>query len=278
VLNVISGSDRLGPWLTSHGGVDKVSFTGSTLTGKAIMKDAASNLKRLTLELGGNDAAIILEDVDVEGIVPKLFWAAFANNAQFCLATKRMYVHEAVYDRVARELVNYARTIRIGDGFEQNVQLGPIQNRRQFDRIRALLNEARADGIRFLIGGEIQSGRGYFVPISIADNPPDDARIVVEEAFGPILPLLRFSSIDEVVRRANNSIYGLGASVWGRDLDQAQAIANQLDVGTVWINTIHELSPGFAFGGHKQSGLGVENGIAGLLEYTNSQTVIVNRG
>jgi len=277
VLNVISGSDRLGPWLTAHVGVDKVSFTGSTQTGKAIMKSAATDLKRLTLELGGNDPAIILEDADVETLAPKLFWAAFANNAQFCLATKRMFVHEAVYERLASALVKYSNTIRIGDGFDPTVQLGPIQNKRQFDRIRSLLSEARADGINFLVGGDVQDGRGYFVPISIADNPPDDARIVVEEAFGPILPLLRFGSTEEVVRRANNSIYGLGASVWGRDLSNAKTVAEQLEAGTVWINTIHELSPGIAFGGHKQSGIGVENGVAGLLEYTNSQTVVVNR-
>jgi acyl-CoA reductase-like NAD-dependent aldehyde dehydrogenase len=278
VFNVVSGSDRLGPWLTSHPGVDKVSFTGSTATGRAIMRGASDDLKRITLELGGNDPAIVLDDVDVDALAPRLFWAAFANNAQFCLASKRMYLHEAIYDRLAAALCAYAATVVIGPGAEPGSQLGPIQNRTQFARISAMLKAAREEGISFLTGGDIASGKGFFVPVSIADNPPEDSQIVVEEAFGPILPLLRFSNDDEVVERANRSIYGLGASIWSADLERAQAIADRLEAGTVWINTIHELDPGFAFAGHKQSGMGVENGVAGLLEYTSPQTVVIAHG
>lgn len=277
VFNVISGSDRLGPWLSSHPGIDKVSFTGSTATGRAIMRNASDDLKRITLELGGNDPAIICDDADVEALAPRLFWAAFANNAQFCLASKRMYVHDAVYDRLAKALCDYARTVVIGPGSDPQSQLGPIQNRAQFTRIKEMLGTARADGVTFLVGGTVAEGEGFFVPISIADNPPEDALIVAEEAFGPILPLLRFTSDEEVVARANRSIYGLGASIWSKDLTRAQAIADQIEAGTVWINTIHELDPGFAFAGHKQSGMGVENGQAGLLEYTTPQTVVTAR-
>lgn len=278
VFNVVSGSDRLGPWLSAHPGVDKIAFTGSTPTGIAIMRSAADSLKRVTLELGGNDPAIVFEDADVEAWIPSLFWAAFANNAQFCLAAKRMYVHERIYARFARALVEYAATVPMGDGAVPGVRLGPVQNARQFDRIRQLLTRSRADGVRFLTGGEVAVGAGYFVPVSIADDPPDDAPIVAEEAFGPVLPLLRFSEEDEVVHRANAGPYGLGASVWSRDLARARRVADRLEAGTVWINTVHELSPHYPLAGHKQSGLGRENGREGLLEYTHTQVRTVHRG
>lgn len=278
VLNVVSGSDRLGPWLTEHPGIDKIAFTGSTPTGRAIMRSAASSLKRITLELGGNDPAIVLPDADIDLWVPRLFWAAFTNNAQYCLAAKRMYVHDSIYDRFAAALVAYARTVRTGDGLVPGTQRGPLQNKAQFERIQALLADARTSGVQFLLGGDVPQGTGYFVPVAIADNPPDDARIVVEEAFGPVLPLLRYSSVDEVVQRANHSIYGLGASVWGRDLEQAQAVAQRLEAGTVWVNTIHEMSPHYPFCGHKQSGHGLENGLEGLLAYTDIQTLTLNKG
>jgi acyl-CoA reductase-like NAD-dependent aldehyde dehydrogenase len=274
VLNVVSGGDSLGPWITEHPGLDKISFTGSTATGKAVMRSAAGNLKRVTLELGGNDPAIVLPDADVEALVPRLFWAAFANNGQICIASKRIYVHESIYDRFAAAMVQYAKTVKVGEGTEEGVQIGPIQNRPQFERVRALLADARSGGIHFLLGGDVPEGRGYFIPIAIADNPDDSSRVVAEEAFGPVLPLLKFSDVDEVVARANGTPYGLAASVWGKDLDAAQAVADRVEAGTVWINTVQDLGPGQPFGGHKQSGLGVENGREGLLEYTNSQVIV----
>lgn len=274
VLNVVSGSDRLGPWITAHPGIDKLSFTGSTATGKAVLRSAADDLKRVTLELGGNDPAIILPGADVEALAPRLFWAALANNGQLCIAAKRIYIHESIYDRFARAVVDYAKTVKVGDGTEVGVQIGPIQNRPQFERVRALLAEARARGTNFLLGGDVPERRGYFIPIAIADNPDDASRLVAEEAFGPVVPLLRFSHVDEVIERANATPFGLAASVWGTDLDAAQAVAERIEAGTVWINTVQELGPGQPFGGHKQSGLGVENGREGLLEYTNSQVIV----
>jgi acyl-CoA reductase-like NAD-dependent aldehyde dehydrogenase len=276
VLNIVSGGDRLGPWITEHPGIDKIAFTGSTQTGKAIMRSASTSLKRVTLELGGNDPAIVLADVDVDALAPTLFWMAFRNNAQFCVATKRMYIHESIYDRMAAAIVAYARTVKVGDGADPDTRIGPVQNRPQYERVRALIDDAKASGIHFLIGGDVAEGPGYFIPVTIADNPPDDARVVVEEAFGPVLPLLKFASDDEVIRRANDSIYGLGSSIWSSDLVRAQSIADRLEAGRVWINTPQEIGP-YPFGGHKQSGLGVENGSAGLLEYTNSQTVMIGR-
>ncbi len=276
VLNVVSGGDRLGPWLTSHPGVDKVSFTGSTATGRRVMESAAPTLKRVTLELGGNDAAIVMPDVDVDAVAPQLFWAAFRNAGQICIATKRMYVHADIYDRLRDALVAYAATVKVGDGSEQGTQIGPIQNAAQHARVQGLIADSRAQGYT-VIGEERIEGEGFFIPVTIVDNPPDDARIVVEEQFGPVLPLLRFDDLDDAVTRANATEYGLGATVWTADLDKAQAIADRLAAGTVWINESQHLSPNAAFGGQKQSGIGSEGGVEGLLEFTVPQTVFMKR-
>lgn len=273
VFTVISGGDRLGPWLTAHPGIDKISFTGSTATGRRVMASAAASLKRLTLELGGNDAAIVMPDVDVDAVAQQLFWGAFGNSGQICIATKRMYVHTDIYDAVAKALVECASKVKVGDGSEQGIELGPIQNRAQFERVKELIADTKAGGMKFLVGGDVPQGKGFFVPVSIVDNPPEDSRVVVEEAFGPVLPLIRFDNIDDVIARANNSEYGLAGSIWSADVEKAIAIAEQLDTGTVWINEIQYLMPWTPFGGHKQSGLGIENGLDGLLEYTNAQTI-----
>lgn len=276
VLNVISGGNQLGAWLTTHPDVRKVSFTGSSATGQKIMAAASGNLKRITLELGGNDPAIVLPDVDVKTTAEKLFWAAFQNSAQFCVAAKRLYIHEDIYDDLAQALVDFARTIKVGDGSRQETDLGPIQNRMQFDKLKALLADARADGQKFLLGGDIGDEPGFFVPVTIIDNPPDDSRVVVEEAFGPVLPLLKFRDLDDVIARANDTEYGLAASVWGRDVAAARRIAERIEAGTVWVNEVHTFSPHVAFGGHKQSGIGIENALEGLMEYTNAQTLVIN--
>jgi len=274
VLNIVTGGDALGPWMTSHPGIDKVSFTGSTATGKRVMQSTASSLKRVTLELGGNDAAIVLPDVDVDAVAQDLFWAAFANSGQICIATKRMYIHDDIYDRVRDAIVAYARTVKVGDGSEQGTQLGPLNNQQQYERVLALIQEAREQGYTFLTGGEeLAPTPGYFVPITILDNPPEDSRIVQEEQFGPVLPLLRFRDTEDAVRRANASEYGLAGSVWAADEDKASEVARQIASGTVWVNETRHLSPTTAFGGMKQSGLGVEGGVEGLLDYTNTQTL-----
>ena len=277
VLNVVTGGDRLGPWLTEHPGIDKVSFTGSTATGRRVMQSASATLKRVTLELGGNDAAIVLPDADVAALAERLFWAAFTNNGQICIATKRMYVHRDVYEPLKDALVAYARTVQIGDGAQQGVRLGPINNRLQYDRVLDLIHDARDRGYDILLGGEAANTPGYFIPITILDNPPEDSRIVKEEQFGPILPLLRFDDVDEVIERVNASEYGLGASIWTGNPDAAMDIAARIASGTVWINETQHLTPLAAFGGMKQSGLGVEGGFEGLMEYTNAQTITRRR-
>ncbi|MCB2013394.1 MAG: aldehyde dehydrogenase family protein [Sphingobium sp.] len=277
VLNIVSGGNDLGAWMTAHPGINKISFTGSTATGRKIMESCSGNLKRITLELGGNDPAIVLPDVNVEETAKELFWAAFQNSAQFCVAAKRLYIHEDIYDELAAALVEYAKTVKVGDGSQQGTDLGPIQNRMQFEKLKNLLADAKADGQRFLLGGEIAEGKGFFVPVTIIDNPPEDSRVVVEEAFGPVLPLLKFNDVEDVIARANNTDYGLAASVWGRDTAKARAIADRIEAGTVWINEIHSFSPHVAFGGHKQSGIGIENALDGLSEYTNAQTIVTRQ-
>ncbi|MFD0850246.1 aldehyde dehydrogenase family protein [Sphingosinicella xenopeptidilytica] len=274
VLNVVSGGDDLGPWLTAHPGIDKLSFTGSSATGRRVMESAAHSLKRVTLELGGNDAAIVLPDVDVQVVAEKLFWSAFANNGQICVATKRMYIHKDIYEPLKAAIVEYAKGVKVGDGSEQGTGIGPINNKQQYDRVIALIEDAKANGYDFLMGGDTARTEGYFIPITILDNPPETSRIVREEQFGPVLPLLRFDDIDEAVARANESEYGLAGSVWSGNEAAAVAVANRLGTGTVWINDLQALSPRAAFGGHRQSGLGIEGSVHGLLEYTLPRTVV----
>lgn len=277
VLSAVSGDDDLGKWMTAHPGIDKIAFTGSSETGKHVMASASGTLKRLTLELGGNDPAIVLPDVDPQKVAPAVFWAAFQNNAQFCNAAKRVYIHTDVYDAVRDALVDYARTVKVGDGAEPDTQLGPIQNEPQYHKVREFFDDSRAAGHVFALGGEIGDGPGWFVPVTLVDNPPEDSRLVVEEPFGPILPLLKWSDEDDVIRRANDTPYGLGASVWGKDLTRVERIGRRIDAGTVWLNEVHQYSPHQVFAGHKESGIGAENSLHGLAEYTNWQTITLNK-
>ena len=278
VVNIITGEDSLGPLMTSHPDINKITFTGSTATGKRIMEGASKDLKRITLELGGNDASIVLPDADVAKVAEQLFWSSFTNAGQICVAAKRVYIHEDIYDEMSAAIAEYAKGVTVGDGANQGTGVGPIQNKKQFDRVCELIEDAKSNGYKFLVGGDVDpSGSGYYVPITILDNPPEDARIVAEEQFGPIMPLMKFSSDDEVIARANNSEYGLAGAVWTKDTDRGVTIAEQLETGTVWINEFLHLSPFAPFGGHKQSGFGAEYGIEGLKEFTYSQVITVKK-
>ncbi len=279
VVNCVTGDDELGKWMTAHPDINKIAFTGSTATGRHVARSAADNIKRVTLELGGNDPAIVLPDVDPEQIAEQLFWASFQNNAQFCNATKRVYIHEDIYDQVRDAMVKFINNnVKVGNGAEEDTTLGPIQNSMQYEKVQDYFEDCRKNGFKFAVGGEIDTNApGWFVPVTLVDNPPEDSRIVTEEPFGPILPLLKWSDEADVIERANDTIYGLGASVWGKDLEAVQRIGEQLEAGTVWLNEIHEYSPHQAFGGHKQSGLGCENSLHGLMEYTNWQTITIKK-
>jgi acyl-CoA reductase-like NAD-dependent aldehyde dehydrogenase len=275
-VNIITGADELGPLITEHPDIDKITFTGSTATGKKIMEGAARDLKRITLELGGNDASIVLPDADVAKVAEQLFWSSFTNAGQVCIAAKRIYIHEDIYDELAQAIADYARGVKVGDGSQQGTGVGPIQNRKQFERVCELIEDAKANGYKFLLGGDVDpSGTGYYVPITILDNPPEDARIVAEEQFGPVMPLMKFSTVEEAIARANASEYGLAGAVWTSDPAKGVEIAEQLETGTVWVNEFMHISPLAPFGGHKQSGFGAEYGIEGLKEFTYPQVITV---
>ena len=277
-VNIITGPDDLGPLITEHPDIDKITFTGSTATGKKIMEGASRDLKRITLELGGNDASIVLPDADVEKVAEQLFWSSFSNAGQICVAAKRIYIHEDIYDDLSKAIAEYAKGVVVGDGSQQGTGVGPIQNKKQFDRVCELIQDAKDQGYQFLTGGDVDpSGTGYYVPITILDNPPEDARIVAEEQFGPVMPLMKFSSVEEAIERANNSEYGLAGAVWTKDAEKGVEIAEQLETGTVWVNEYLHISPLAPFGGHKQSGFGAEYGIDGLKEFTYPQVITVKR-
>lgn len=279
VVNIITGEDSLGPLITAHPDIDKITFTGSTATGKKIMEGASRDLKRITLELGGNDASIVLPDANVEKVAEQLFWSSFTNAGQICVAAKRIYIHEDIYDELSAAIAAYAKNVKVGDGSQQGTAVGPIQNKKQYERVLELIKDAKDNGYKFLVGGDAQdeSIPGYYVPITILDNPPEDARIVAEEQFGPVMPLMKFSTTDEAISRANNSEYGLAGAVWTADPDEGVRVAEQLETGTVWVNEFLHLSPFAPFGGHKQSGFGAEYGKEGLLEFTYPQVITVKK-
>ncbi|MBV1907725.1 MAG: aldehyde dehydrogenase family protein, partial [Kangiellaceae bacterium] len=245
--------------------------------GKAIMKSAATNLKRITLELGGNDAGIVLADVDVQKIADKIFTASFHNNGQTCACLKRLYVHESVYEELTRELVRLAKNVVVGNGLEETVELGPLQNLRQLEIVDGLALDARANGGEVLCGGQRLSGKGFFYQPTIVTGLTDGSRLVDEEQFGPILPIIKFSNVDDVIAISNKNESGLGGSVWSNDIDLANQIALKMECGSVWINDHGAIQPDAPFGGVKQSGIGVEFGVYGLEEYTSIQTIKISK-
>jgi acyl-CoA reductase-like NAD-dependent aldehyde dehydrogenase len=264
VVNVLGGGDELGAWMSAHPHIDKISFTGSVATGKQVMATAAGTLKRITLELGGNDAAIVLEDADPKAIAAKLFFAATVNSGQVCMAVKRIYAHESIYEALCGALAEEARRAIVGNGLDPATQLGPIQNQRQYQRVLALIDDTRRRGARILAGGHALPGPGYFIAPTIVCDIDEDARLVREEQFGPVVPILKYRDIEDAVRRANDTRYGLSGSVWGADLKRASAVAARLEVGTAWVNQHRSLAPRVPFGGSKESGVGRHYGDLGL--------------
>jgi len=277
VINIIAGKDQLGQWMTEHDGIQKISFTGSIATGKKIMSSASGNLKRLTLELGGNDAGIILPDADPNAIAEKIFWSAFDNSGQICAALKRLYVHESIYEDLCNALVKVADTVTQGDGMNPQSQLGPIQNKIQFEKLKDLLEHTRNSDANILTGGKVTDQPGYFFPVTIVANVTEGSRLVDEEPFGPILPIIRYKDVNDAIQRANNTSFGLGGSIWTNDLDKGQELAKDLECGSAWVNQHCTITPYAPFGGIKESGMGVEHTRLGLEEFTSVQVLNVSK-
>ncbi|MEV8396768.1 aldehyde dehydrogenase family protein [Streptomyces niveus] len=275
VLTIVTGREPLGARLASHPGIRHVTFTGSVPTGRAVAAGAAASLARVTLELGGNDAAVLLDDVDVERIAERLFWAAFRNCGQVCMAVKRVYAPARLYSQVVEALAHHARTVVVGAGLDPDSRLGPVNNAPQLARVERCTAQALAAGARAAAGGHRLERPGYFfAPTVLADVPPTDP-VVTDEQFGPVLPVLPYDSLDEAVAAANDTGFGLGGSVWGTDLDRAEAVADRLECGTAWINHHAELSLAQPFAGIKDSGVGVAGGPWGL--YGNLRPFVVHR-
>ncbi|RJE20996.1 Aldehyde dehydrogenase [Aspergillus sclerotialis] len=259
VFQALSGDNDLGPIMTEHPGIDKISFTGSILTGKRVMASCAKTLKRLTLELGGNDPVIICDDVDIDAIIPTIGVLSFLCSSQICMMIKRLYVHEKIYDEFRDKLAKHVQDLKVGEGTRPDTFIGPVQNSMQFDKAKDLFDSLSSEGLK---------------PVpTLVDNPPDNSRVVVEEPFAPILPLLKWSDENDVIARANDSQTGLGASVWSSDIDRANRMALQLQAGSVWVNSHFQVAPNVPFGGHKASSIGMEWGLTGLLGYCNTQSL-----
>ena len=271
VLNIISGDDELGPWLTSHQGVDKISFTGSTATGQAILAQAASDVKRVTLELGGNDAAIVLPNADIGAIAESIFTSSFVNSGQACVGIKRLYVHESLYEPMLGALGQIASHVQVGNGMEDTTVLGPIQNEQQYQEVLSTLEQVEASDARIICGGSALPRPGYFISPTVVADVSEGCPLVDEETFGPVLPVISYTDIEEVILRANETSYGLGGSVWGSDVEQATEIAERLECGTAWVNQHAALDPRAPISGTKWSGLGVESGMDCLKEFCRPQ-------
>jgi len=274
VLNVIVDANDLGGKLTNHPDVAKVSFTGSTATGRKVMAAGADSLKRITLELGGNDAAIVLDDMDPKEVAPKLFNGAMVNAGQVCLAIKRVYAPSSMYDELCTELARLAEEATVDDGTSQGVQVGPVQNRMQFEKLLGFLADAEENGT-VIAGGKPLDRDGYFIAPTIVRDIPDDARLVREEQFGPVLPVLRYDDLDDALARANDSDYGLGGTIWTKDIQRGIDVAMKIDSGTVWVNKHLDLPFDIPFGGTKQSGIGREGGDDGLEAFTQPHVINV---
>lgn len=265
VLQVVTGDGEVGAAMSTHAGIDKIMFTGSTATGRKIVESSAANLTRLTLELGGNDAGIVLDDADIDAIAGDLFWGAFINTGQTCAAMKRLYVPAAQYDDVVAALIEVVKNSPMGVGLEEDNVLGPLQNKQQFEIVDRLVKEAKKGGATVLLGGEPDYGApGYFYPATLVGDIDPDSPLVVEEQFGPVLPIIAYEDEEWAIEQANKLDVGLGSSVWSSDRERARRVAARLEAGTTWINGHGGVDPRVPFGGIKSSGYGVEFGAEGL--------------
>ncbi|MFT4011871.1 MAG: aldehyde dehydrogenase family protein [Paracoccus sp. (in: a-proteobacteria)] len=281
VLNVVTGlGAEAGAALAAHPGVDKIVFTGSTATGQAIARAATGNLKRVSLELGGKSPVIVCRDADIEKAVPVAAMAVFANSGQICIAGSRLFVAREIHDEFTARVADYAAKLRIGDGIQEGTEIGPIISARQARRVEGFLDKGRAEGARLLSGGARLEGAayegGHFIAPTVFAGVEDAMTIAREEIFGPVISALPFDDLDEVVRRANDTPYGLAAGVFTTHLGTAHKLARRLKAGSVWVNMYHAIDPAVPFGGVKMSGYGREGGAEHLDEYLDTKAVWIN--
>lgn len=278
VLNVVPANSKVGAAISSHPKIGKVMFTGSTEVGKIVARDAADSIARLTLELGGNDAGIVLPGTDVKAIAEGLFWGAFINTGQTCAAMKRLYVHEDDYDATVAALVEVAKSMPMGNGLDENNVLGPLQNKGQYEVVSKLVDAARDSGATILLGGNPEENQpGFFYPTTLVGDIDNDNPLVAEEQFGPALPIIKYSTVEQAIEWANGVDVGLGSSVWGADSAKALEVAKQLEAGTTWINGHGGVDPRVPFGGAKSSGYGLEFGDAGLKAVAQPHVITINK-
>ena len=277
VCSLVLGNGSIGGALTAHPDVKKVTFTGSTQTGQRILQGAIADLKSVVLELGGNDVGIVLADANLDEAVPKIFQSAFLNAGQTCACLKRLYVHESVYDEVVERLVALINAQIVGDGLDPATTFGPLQNKIQYEKVLALIDDAVSMGANIIRPAQAIPENGYFIAPTLVTDLDEQSALVQTEQFGPVLPILKFSHVEDVVKATNQSEYGLGGSIWTRDIEQAQKLALTMETGTIWINSHSDLSPQVAFGGWKLSGLGYSFGLGGLLQYTHKQAIHISQ-
>ncbi|WP_233879471.1 aldehyde dehydrogenase family protein [Virgibacillus halodenitrificans] len=277
VVNIVPGFGKIaGEAIVNHPDIDKLAFTGSTATGKSIMRKAADTVKDITLELGGKSPNLILEDADVEKAIEGAYEGIMYNHGQNCSATSRVYVHRKHYDRVVEELAKRAQATKLGNGMHPETEMGPLVSKRQFERVLDYIKIGKEEGARLVVGGEREFDKGYFVQPTVFADVEDHMRIAREEIFGPVVAVFPFDTTEEAIQRANDSDYGLAAAVWTENIRTGHQVARRLKAGTVWINDCNQENPAAAFGGYKQSGIGREMGNYALDNYTEVKSVWVN--
>ncbi|KAM0275046.1 hypothetical protein ACHAQH_007607 [Verticillium albo-atrum] len=274
VIQAINGGAELGPMICNHPSIQKISFTGSTPTGKKIMESASKTLKNITLELGGNSASIICPDVDVNTTAPEVALGSFFNSGQLCVASKRIYVHEKIYDAFVKKLVETVASWKVGPPSTEGVMLGPVQNEMQYNIVNSISEDTTRNGYKFALGGQSKlDNSSFLIPPAIVECPPDSSIVVQKEAFGPIVPVMKWSDEADLISRVNDTSTGLGGAVWSKDLVRAHHLASQIEAGTVWINSFEKPLPQAYMAGHKESGVGGEGGKQGLYVYLNPKMI-----
>jgi len=277
VVNVVTGyGHTAGAALVSHPGVDKISFTGSTEVGKLIAVRAAEQFKKYTLELGGKSPVIVMDDANLELAIPGAAWAIFGNHGQNCCAGSRLYVHQAIYDRVIEGVAEIAAAIKLGPGLDPTTEMGPLVSKEQQKRVLGYVKSGVDEGASILVGGKALDHPGFYVQPTVLANIRQDMKVVQEEIFGPVLVAAPFEDVDEVLARANNTRYGLGASIWTENIGRMHRLVPKLKAGTVWVNTHNVLDLAMPFGGFKDSGMGSELSEEAIYQHTQIKSVIVN--